>query len=123
MKCMKCGAENIPEEYVYNYLGKTLCEDCYIDIQHRPQPCDPGAVYSARKTREMLGQTGTDGLSELQKDIYNFIKEKEKVTHQEIADHFKVELPELQKQFAILRHCELVKGCKEGNTIYLMIMN
>lgn len=122
MKCAKCG-ENIPEGYVYNYLGKTLCEDCYIDSQHRLQPCDPAAVYSARKTREMLGQTGTDGLSKLQKEIYNFIKEKGKVTHQEIAGHFKIELPELQNQFAILRHCELVKGCKEGNTIYLMILD
>ncbi len=123
MKCEKCDIQ-IKEEEAYTHLNKTFCEDCYIDENNkRLQPCDPGAVRSAVMTREMLGQTGTDGLLPLQKKIYEFIKAKGKVTHPEIMKEFDLTPTDLQKQLAILRHCELVKGTKIGDTIYMLIMN
>jgi len=122
MKCEKCGVKIETEEDVQKHLGKTFCEDCYIDEQHVPRPCDPGAVYSARKTREMLGQKGSEGLTPRQKEIYDFLKEKGKATHQEVIQALNIPPQDLQKEFAILRHCELVKGSKEGNTIYLTVM-
>ncbi|UNC91980.1 helix-turn-helix domain-containing protein [Candidatus Contubernalis alkaliaceticus] len=123
MKCEKCDIQ-ITEAEAYTQGKKTFCEDCYIEENmKRPQPCDPGAVRSAVKTREMLGQTGTDGLLPLQKNIYEFIKDKGKATHQEIMEEFNLSPKDLQKDLAILRHCELVKGTKEGNTIYMLLMN
>jgi RNA polymerase-binding transcription factor DksA len=38
IKCQNCGKE-IPEDEVYATEGKTLCEDCYIDVVHRPIFC------------------------------------------------------------------------------------
>jgi hypothetical protein len=78
------------------------------------------AVYSAKTHRDALGLKGTDGLTDLQKDIYNYIQAQGKVTKQELIDYFKLPAWELDNQFSILRHCELVKGQKEGENIYLV---
>ncbi len=51
------------------------------------------------------------------------MKEKGKVTRPEIAGHFGLEDWEMERNFTVLRHCELLKGTKEGNTIYIMVMS
>lgn len=119
MNCERC-QELIPEGEIYNHRGKTLCEDCYIGAMQPPKTCDVTAVHSAKAHREALGLKGTDGLTGLQKDIYTYIKDQGKVTKEELAKHFKLPAWELENQFATLRHCELVKGQKEGNNIYLV---
>jgi DNA-binding IclR family transcriptional regulator len=42
------------------------------------------------------------------------------VTREELIERFGMKETELQTQLATLRHCELVKGHKEGNSIYLV---
>ena len=121
MKCQKCGAE-ISEQDAYELKGAKLCEDCYIEIVNPLQICDPFAVRAAEKTREMLGQSGTEGLNEIQKSIYEFIKERGKVTTEEIARQFNLTPYEVQRQFAVLRWCGLIRGCIEGNRLYLTLM-
>ncbi|CEJ08878.1 LIM domain, partial [Acididesulfobacillus acetoxydans] len=73
MNCERCGA-SLNEGEVYNYRGKALCEDCYVGALQPPKSCDVAAVHLAQKHREHLGETGTQGLTELQKDIYDYIK-------------------------------------------------
>lgn len=119
MNCARC-LEPIPEGESYDHYGQTLCEDCYIGAIEPPRTCDVAAVHSAKTHRAMTGQTGTDGLTELQKDIFNYVKNQGKATKAELAKKFKLPEWELDKQFAVLRHCELLKGRKEGNTIYLV---
>lgn len=122
MICDRC-KEEIPEgDDAFDYYGKTLCEDCYIGAVQPPRSCDPAAVSSAQSTRAMLGQTGTQGLTPMQKRIYEFIKEKGKVVREEIAASFELPPWELEKQIAVLRHCELVRGFKEDNKIYMTLM-
>ncbi|MDN5376447.1 MAG: hypothetical protein PWQ39_1488 [Thermacetogenium sp.] len=121
MRCEKCQAD-VPEDEIYGHAGMKLCEDCYIAALTRPQPCDPGAVSAARTARELQGQKGTDGLTPLQKKIYDYLKEKGKATREEIAGALGISPEELQNNFAVLRHCELARACKEGNTIYLTLM-
>ena len=119
MRCDRCGCE-ISEDESYNYLGQTLCEDCYIDIRYPPKTCDPWAVYSATRSRESLGLKEAEGLTDLQKTIYEFIKSKEKVSSEEVMENLNISQPELQTQLAILRHCELIRGHKEGDKVYLI---
>lgn len=119
MKCARC-QDPVPDGESYDFYGQTLCEDCYIGAIEPPRTCDVAAVHSAKKHRAMAGQTGTEGLTELQKDIYNYIKKQGKVTKPELAAKFKLPEWELDKQFAVLRHCELIKGRKEENKIYLV---
>jgi len=119
IKCNRCGCE-VPEEDCYQHLGEVLCEDCYIDVRYPVKACDPWAVYSATRSRESAGLKGTEGLTELQKKIYEFIREKGKVTREEILANFNLRDTELQTHLATLRHCELVKGHKENSRVYLV---
>lgn len=122
MLCAKCGAE-ISGEEVFQYAGEDYCEDCYIEAISVPKTCDPMAVRSARLTREKSGHTGTEGLLPIQKKIYNYLQEHGDTTREQMAREFKLEQRELEKHFSILRHCELVKGRKEGNKIFMTLMN
>jgi len=119
MRCDRCGCE-ISEDKSYTYLGQTLCEDCYINIRYPSKTCDPWAVYSATRSRESLGLKEAEGLTDLQKTIYEFIKSKEKVSSEEVMESLNISQPELQTQLAILRHCELIRGHKEGDKVYLI---
>jgi len=119
--CDRCHSQ-ISKDQSYEWYGKRLCEDCYIDVLQPPKPCDPAAVASAKATRAQLGLRGAEGLTPLQKQIYELIKEKGKITRDELARHFDLPQWELEKQFAVLRHCELVRGFKEGQTTYLTLM-
>lgn len=118
VKCQKCGRE------IYTGDGFTLgaqivCEDCYIKATHRIQTCDPLATRSALRFRKTSGFEATQGLTEQQKAIYEFIKSRGKVSGVELFNEFHLSTQELENQIAILRHCELVKGQKEGNEVYL----
>jgi hypothetical protein len=119
MNCAKCN-DPIPNGEECNYLGKALCEDCYILALSPPKTCDVAAVHSAKKHRESMGQRGTDGLTDLQKNIVDFVNDKGKATKAEIAAHFELKGPELDKQFAVLRHCEVLKARKEPDNIYIV---
>ncbi|HBV98187.1 MAG: hypothetical protein JL50_00240 [Peptococcaceae bacterium BICA1-7] len=119
MICDRC-KETIPEgDDVFDHYGKNLCEDCYIGAVQPPRSCDPTAVDSARSTRAMLGQSGTQGLTPIQKRIYELICEKGKISREELFKSFELPQWEMEKQFAILRHCELVRATKEDGIIYV----
>ena len=119
VKCDRCGRE-ISANGSYQHLGNTLCEDCYIDVRYPAKACDPWAVYSATSSRVSQGLEGSAGLTDLQRTIYDFVKRNEKVTGEELVRRFKLAESELQTQLATLRHCELVKGYKEEDKIYLV---
>jgi late competence protein required for DNA uptake (superfamily II DNA/RNA helicase) len=120
IKCQSCGKE-IAEDEVFATEGKTLCENCYIDVGHRIRVCDPWGVRSKQIFRESHGLEGTDGLTDLQKEIYEYILQKGKATKAELMERFQIPSPELENQFAILRHCQLLKGKKEGDAVYIVL--
>ena len=119
VKCARCDCR-VSKEEIYHYRGQDLCEDCYMGAMQAPKTCDVAAVHLAKKHRQASGQTGTEGLLEIQKNIYEFIKEKGQATREQIVEQLKIPEWELEKQVAVLRHCELVKGKKEGGKIYLV---
>ncbi|MBE3588954.1 MAG: hypothetical protein IMW93_10515 [Thermoanaerobacteraceae bacterium] len=120
MICARC-KEEIAAGESYDYFGQKLCEDCYMAALEPPRPCDPAAVSSATAARKQLGQRGTDGLTPIQKRIYEYIKEKGRITREELVAAFDLPQWELEKQFAVLRHCELVRATKEGNQVFLTL--
>jgi hypothetical protein len=119
VKCQKCQRE-VPEEETHQHLGETLCDDCYIDAMSPAKPCDPWAVYAATRTRKIAGLTGIQGLTPLQKDVCRFIEDRGKATPAEVMARFNLSQGELERVVAILRHCELVRGEKEGDKVYLV---
>lgn len=122
MICERC-KETIPEgDDVFDHYGKKLCEDCYIGAVQPTRSCDPTAVHSATVTRKLLGQTGAEGLTPLQKRIYDHIKENGKILREELMSSFELPPWEMEKQMAVLRHCELIRASKENGKIYVTTM-
>lgn len=119
MKCQRCGRE-ISEDNSFVHLGQALCDDCYLDARSTNKACDPWAVYSAIHTRESSGFSGLKGLTSLQQEIYSFIIEGGRVTPEDIKNKFSLSPRDLENQFAILRHCELIKGSKDGDRIFIV---
>jgi recombinational DNA repair protein (RecF pathway) len=120
MKCDRCKQELADDEGRV-LRGETLCEDCYIEAAYPAKACDPWAVYIATRNRETSGQTGAEGLTELQQAIYEFIRSRGKVTGEELMERFHLPPSEIQNQAAILRHCELIRGTKEDGKVYLTL--
>jgi hypothetical protein len=120
IKCQNC-SKDVPEDDVFISGGRTLCEDCYIDVGHRIRVCDPWGERSKKIFRESHGLTGTDGLTDLQKGIYEFIKARGKATREDLVQEFKLSPRELENEFAMLRHCQLVKGKKEDDKVYMVL--
>jgi hypothetical protein len=118
MECERCKS-NLKEGETYDLHGEVLCEDCYMYETNPPKACDPMAVSSALSVRKQLGQTGSSGLTELQQEIYQTIEEHGKITKAELLKILKIKVEELEQEFAVLRHCELIRAFKEGDKVYL----
>lgn len=118
-KCEACGCTLEKEDRIEEE-GKTLCEDCYIEGHHKIQTCNPWAVRSKKIFREEAGLEGTEGLTELQKEIYEFVVSSGGVKKDEIPKKFGISALEAENQFALLRHCELLKGQKRADGVYLV---
>ncbi len=120
MKCSRCGRE-ISEEQSYSHQGQTLCDDCYIDVMSsQEKTCDPWATYLSGKERQDAGQKGTEGLTELEKEIYEFVRSKGRATREEVMAKFGLSAQDLGPQLNVLMHAELVKERSEGGTMYLI---
>ncbi len=119
MKCQRCELE-VPAEESFTHLGQTLCEDCYLDVRNPNRTCDPWAVYAATRARESSGLSGVEGLTSLQQAICAFVKNRGSVTAAEIMTKFNLTQSDFTNQFATLRHCELLKGQKEGDTVTIV---
>jgi hypothetical protein len=78
------------------------------------------AVRSMKLFRKHHELVGTEGLTELQNEIFDFILEEGGVTPEKVSELLGLTMQETMNQLAILRHCELVKGRKIGDEIYIV---
>ena len=122
VKCARCG-EGVAKEETYGHRGQELCEDCYMGALQAPKTCDVAATQHAVKHRQSTGQTGTEGLLPLQKQIHDYISDNGMVTREQVMESLGIPDWELEKQIAVLRHCELVKGKKFEGKVYLVLFN
>jgi hypothetical protein len=120
MGCNKCGQE-IPEGGSFTHLGETLCEDCYITVRQNIVADDPIAVRAATKLREKMGMSGAEGLTDIQKAVYDFIEKAGPVTQEEIMEGLTLSWREMENHFAVLFHCELIKGFFDGEKYYITL--
>jgi hypothetical protein len=115
--CAKCNAVLDPGE-AWEYLGQELCEDCFLDAQTITKTCDPWAVHTAKSLKDLPGgQT----LTPLQQRFYDLVKERGEVPMLEAAAHLGLTEDELRREFAPLRHMEMLRGCKKENLVYLTL--
>jgi len=111
MKCEKCGAV-LRDDDSYEHAGQTLCEDCYLDIKAAPKACDPWAVFTAKK------EAGSKpSLTPVQEKIMTLIRDRSPLTAEEICEALNISEAEFRVNFTTLRHMELARASKQGDTI------
>ncbi|MFZ2447769.1 MAG: hypothetical protein WAW37_15550 [Syntrophobacteraceae bacterium] len=110
-KCEECGAPvEAPE--IYEFAGRSLCEDCYLEQKAKPVTCDPWAVYGARNTRGKAPR-----LTDVQERIFNLLKDHAPLEASEICGRLGISEAQFQNNFATLRHMELARAFKDGDKV------
>jgi DNA-directed RNA polymerase specialized sigma subunit len=117
MKCSRCG-RNVTEEQSHVYQGKVMCDDCLMDIGLSVKDCDPWATYV--DTRQRQGLNAAEGLSEMEKKVYEFVKRKGKATRKEVMKNLRLSEADLNAQLLPLMHSDLLKEHAEGDKTYLI---
>jgi DNA-directed RNA polymerase subunit RPC12/RpoP len=117
-QCARCG-KKIEKHQGYEHQGNLFCEDCYMDILSPPKACDPWAVHSAQTF--LKGKDKLSTLTPLQLKIVNYIKEKGEVTIEEMIKNLNLTDEELRREFAVLRHMEILKATKKGEKIFYIL--
>ena len=112
MKCQKCGASINADEAMESH-GRTVCEDCYIDMAAKPKTCDPWAVYSAKN----LSQSHIT-LNEKQLEILDYLENNGPIPPERLAEALNLSMDDFEREMAPLRHMEKVRAqLKEGQKV------
>jgi len=117
-QCAKCDKE-IEKQQGYEYQGKLFCEDCYMDILSPPKGCDPWAVHSAQTFPK--GKDKISTLTPLQLKVVDYIRGKGEATIEEIMENLNLAEEILRREFAVLRHMEILKATKKGDKIFYLL--
>jgi recombinational DNA repair protein (RecF pathway) len=118
IQCTKCG-KKIEKQQSYEHQGRVLCEDCYMDILSPPKACDPWAVHSAQTF--LKGKDKLSMLTPLQQRIVNTLQKKGEATLEELMENLNLKEEELRREFAVLRHMEILRATKkDGKILYVL---
>jgi hypothetical protein len=115
--CTKCGAALEPGE-AREYAGRELCEDCFLDALSITKTCDPWAVHTAKSLKDL---PGGHALTPLQQQLYDLVKERGEISIPDACAHLGLTEEELRREFAPLRHMEMLRGCKKDNLVHLTL--
>jgi hypothetical protein len=116
MQCHRCGAA-VEAEEVRELNGKGLCEDCYLNAVSQVKTCDPWAVHLAKSDRSRAGIS----LTPRQEKLYDLVKTKKEIAFPEAARHLDLPEEEVRREFATLRHLELLRACKRDDRILITL--
>jgi transcription initiation factor IIE alpha subunit len=117
-QCSNCG-KTLEKHECYEHQGKVFCEDCYMDILSPPKACDPWAVHSAKTF--LRGKDKLSTLIPLQLKIVDYIRGKGEATLDEIMQNLNLKEEELRREFAVLRHMDVLRATrKDGKIVYLL---
>jgi hypothetical protein len=119
MQCSRCQRE-LTEVQSYVNKGKIYCEDCLMDIGLTVQECDPWATNIDTSGRKRHGEKGAAGMTELETQIYEYVKKRGQATRQEVMKDSGLSEKDLSLPLLPLMHAELVKERAEGGQQYLV---
>lgn len=116
MKCDRCSS-SMEEGESREYLGQLLCEDCYLDVLSPAKTCDPWAVLLAK------GDTSRSGvqLTPRQQKIYDLVKERQEIAFPEAARLLGMTEEQVRREFATLRHMELLRAHRPSQEILITL--
>jgi hypothetical protein len=92
-----------------------------MDILSPSKACDPWAVHSAKTF--LKGKDKLSALTPRQLKIVNYIKEKSEAGAEEIMRDLIFSEKEWRREFAVLRHMEVLGATKKEGKIFYMMFN
>jgi hypothetical protein len=93
------------------FAEQRLCEDCYIDNVELSKTCDPWAVHSAKTLVASQGLR----LTPSQEKLLELVKTANEMGFPEAAQQLGLTEKQLQEDFTVLRHMELLRAAKKGD--------
>jgi len=99
------------------HLSKLLCEDCYIEVMSPAQTCDPWAVHLAKGDKSRTGVQ----LTPRQQKIYDLVKERQEIAFPEAARLLGMTEEQVRREFATLRHLELLRAHRPSQEILITL--
>ena len=120
MKCDRCNAV-IEKGEEREHYGQMLCEDCYMDVLSPAKSCDPWAVHSAKSFERHSSSPVT--LTPIQTEILGILEETGGIERAALIEKLKAKStqPQLEREFATLRHMEKIRAEKREGKIFLRI--
>jgi hypothetical protein len=109
-QCTRCRLE-CEETELREVSGQQLCEECYIDNIELSKTCDPWAVHSAKNLVASQGLR----LTADQERLLELIKTEKEIAFPEAASRLGMTEKQLQEDFTVLRHMELLRAAKRGD--------
>ncbi len=116
MHCARCGSE-VEAGEIREHAGQNLCEDCFLDVVSQVKTCDPWAVHLAKSVKDQSGLS----LTPRQERLYRLVKDKGEVAFADAARELGLSEEEVRRDFATLRHLELLRGCKRGDSVLITL--
>jgi hypothetical protein len=90
-----------------------------MDILSPPKACDPWAVYSAQTF--LKGKDKLSTLTPSQLKIVDYIGGKGEATIEEMVENLNLTEEVLRREFAVLRHMEVLRATKkDGQIVYIL---
>jgi DNA-directed RNA polymerase subunit RPC12/RpoP len=116
MRCSRCGGE-VEAGEAREVQGRVLCEDCSLDVLNPVKACDPWAVHLARSDK---GRGGVQ-LTPLQQQLFDLIKQHGDLSFPEAARRLGISEEEVRREFATLRHLELLRAHKPAGEVLITL--
>jgi hypothetical protein len=114
--CAQCRVE-CDETELRDFSDQRLCEDCYIDSVELNKTCDPWAIHSAKNLVASQGLRLTPG----QEKLLELVKAAKEIGFPEAAERLGLTEKQLQEDFTVLRHMELLRAAKKGNSKVIVL--
>lgn len=112
-KCEICQQE-VTAADLYCHGGQQVCEDCYIERATLSRVCDPWAVHSARSSAAAQGIQ----LTGRQRQLLELVRQEKEIEPAVAAARLGWSEQEVQEEFAVLRHLELLRGAlRQGRRV------
>ena len=108
VKCNRCQCD-ISEDESFGYFGEVLCDDCYMDVMAKAQPCDPWAVKMATGSLTSRADA-VAALKGNEKALYALLQAEGRVAMEAAPGRLGIGPDELRRALATLRHMELVRA-------------
>jgi hypothetical protein len=116
MKCDKCGVAIAAGEE-RDHRGQIFCEDCYVVALTPIKTCDPWAVHCAKNFEDFAG--GKKHMTQVQAEILQILEAGGAMEPAQLLEKLggALQLTDLQREFATLRHMEKVRAEKQGQKV------